>query len=83
MLAKVFVAFKKQTAKRRGSGNGWETKGKHIEKSLFARDLELVKHKKKKKKKRCIYKCPMPQEVYCLLAAMDKGHIGKAGRFGT
>lgn len=55
MLAKVFVAFKKQTAKRRGSGNGWETKGKHSEKSLFARDLELVKHKKKKKKKEAVH----------------------------
>ena len=55
MLAKVFVAFKKQTAKRRGAGNGWETKGKHSEKSLFARDLELVKHKKKKKKKEAVH----------------------------
>lgn len=52
MLAKVFVAFKKQTAKRRGAGNGWETEGKHGEKNCGSRDLELVKHKKKKKKKR-------------------------------
>ncbi len=55
MLAKVFVAFKKQTAKRRGAGNGWETEGKHGEKNCGSRDLELVKHKKKKKKKEAVH----------------------------